>query len=1447
MSERAESIAIIGMSGRFPQAATVAAFWDNLREGRECVTHFTDEELLAAGARSADLQHPAYVRASGIVEGIEFFDAGFFGFSPRDAEILDPQHRLFLECAWEALEDGGYDPERVNGAIGVYAGTSMSTYAFQLYNNPQLAGIVNAFQILISNDKDHLATRVAYKLNLTGPAVTLGTACSTSLVTTCIAAQSLLDYQCDLALAGGVTLNVPMKRGYIYEEGGIASPDGRCRPFDAGANGTVGGNGAAIVLLKRLSEAIADGDHVYAVIRGWGLNNDGSGKVGYTAPSVDGQAEAIALALAMADIEPNTITMLEAHGTATPLGDPIEFSALCRAWRKASRRSYCALGSVKSNVGHLDSAAGATGLIKCALSLHHREIPPTLHFEQPNPKLDLAVSPFFVNTSLRPWQPACGIRRAAVSSFGIGGTNAHAILEEAPPPSPKTASRPSQLVLLSARSSAALEQMTQNLAGHLETHPELDLADVAYTLQTGRREMKFRRVLLAPSPALSEAARWLRAKDPRRVTSTVCESRFEGVAFLLPGQGAQHPGMTRDLYECEPVYREMVDRAAGILHPQLGLDLRELIFSPDSGAVLRRTRFTQVAVFVVSYAIARLWMSWGVKPVCLLGHSVGEYTAACLAGVMSFEDGLWLMAERGRIFELMPEGTMLAVALPEADLRHRFDVDLAAVNGPSLCVLSGPVEPMRQVQQELERDGVAVQVLHTSHAFHSRLIEDAAPMLEKALRGIRLQAPGIPYLSNVTGTWIRPEEAQSPEYWSRHLRTTVRFSDSLQRLFRESASVLLETGPGQTMASLARQHSGLPARRTVLSSCRHVQDSTTGDQDAVLQTLAKLWLAGARIDWAGFYRHERRHRVSLPSYPFEKQRYWIEPAPEDFAPAPRPEDDDARQALENWFYEPHWARTAPLAPLPPELAETWAILGDDKPLCAALTQTLLDLGQTVQTEQTARHVVYCAGEASLETGYYQPLALLQSLGRRQAKADVLFLAGTQPEHAAVIGLAVCAPQEYPQLRCRVIQLDATARRLIEGGHAQEILAEALQDDPTPWISYGGAQRSVLTFEASPLAPVPPELAPHLGGNYLITGGLGKIGLLFAEFLAKRGARAVVLTGRNAVPSENDPRADRLKAIEALGTRVFTYAADAGDPVQIGKIVAETRSQAGRIGGVFHAAGLTKGNYFPPFASITPAISEPHFQAKYRAAVALVEALRDDPPEFFCLLSSISTVLGGLGFGAYASANAMLDALAATAPGPSRWISINWDGWSLQDAGADRRAPLIFAEDGVEALDRILGGPNLRQVVVSVRALGPRLQKWINPRAVAPGVPTPAADAGGGHERPELSTAYIAPIGRRQEMIAGIWRELLGISRIGAHDNFFELGGHSLLAIQVVARLREALGHDVPVRTLFDHPTLVALDEELSKQSGDALLNLLEKVEKMPEEVVHSLLGGKARS
>jgi len=887
-------IAVIGMSGRFPGAGSVDELWRDLVEGREGLRRLTPEELAAAGERSDALDDPDYVPVAGTVEGIELFDAAFFGYGHREAELIDPQQRIFLECSWQALEDAGYDPETYDGLVGVYASSNLSGYMLNnLYSRRDLLASAGVLQFQMGNDKDYLATRVSFKLGLTGPSFTVQCACSSSLVAVHLARKSLLEEECDIALAGGVSLRVPQELGYRYVRDGIVSPDGHCRPFDADAAGTVFTSGAGVVVLKRLEDALADGDDVRAVVRGSAVNNDGAVKVGYTAPAVDGQAEVLIEALADGGVDPATVGYVETHGTGTALGDPIELAALKRAFGDGLEPASCALGSIKSNLGHLSMAAGVVGLIKVVRMLEERTLVPSLHFQSPNPALGIEGSPFYVNTERREW-PADGPRRAGVSSFGLGGTNAHLVLEEAPVRSPAEAADEPCLVVVSARTATALDQAAGQLADHLEAHPELPLADVVYTCQVGRKGFSHRRAFVCRER--DEALELLRGGDPKRVLSLHQERRDRPVVFLFPGQGAQHPGMGRGLYATRPVYRRAIERCAEILEPHLGLDLRELLsldLDDAAGAGrLEQTALAQPALFTVSYALAKLWESLGIRPAAMIGHSVGEYVAACLAGVFSLEDGLALVAERGRLMQELPGGSMLAVPRPEAEVVPLLgdELALAAVNAPSLTVVSGPTGAVEDLARRLEADGVEPRRLHTSHAFHSPMIEPAVGPFTERLERVSLEAPRIPILSNLTGDRLAPEEATDPAYWARHARETVRFADGLRRLEEEPDWVLLEVGPGRTLASLVKRQGGAWARRVVVSSLPHVKDREehgkdgTGDGVHLLGAVARLWLAGAPVRWQGLHGDgaadagaRARRRVPLPTYPFERRRYWIEP------------------------------------------------------------------------------------------------------------------------------------------------------------------------------------------------------------------------------------------------------------------------------------------------------------------------------------------------------------------------------------------------------------------------------------------------------------------------------------------------------------------------------------------------------------------------------------------
>jgi phthiocerol/phenolphthiocerol synthesis type-I polyketide synthase E len=882
ISKSREGIAIIGMAGRFPGAKNVDEFWQNLRDGVESICFFSEEELESLGIDKSVVRDPRYVKARGVLEDIELFDASFFGFNPREAEITDPQHRFFLESAWQALENAGYNSETYEGSIGVYAGAgSFNTYLLNnLYPNHQLRESVGDFQLAIANEKDFLATRLSYKLNLKGPSITVQTACSTSLVAISMACQSLLTYQCDMALAGGVSIGVNQKTGYFYKEGMIFSPDGHCRAFDAKAQGTVSGSGVGIVVLKRLEEAIADGDYIHAVIKGSALNNDGA-KIGYTAPSIDGQAQAIADALAIAEIPSETVSYIEAHGTGTPLGDPIEIAALTQAFSlETKKKGFCAIGSAKTNIGHLDTAAGVTGLIKTVQALKHQLIPPSLHFEQANPKIDFANSPFYVNTKLSEWKAGKTPRRAGVSSFGIGGTNAHVVLEEAPSVEKSGESRPSQLLILSAKTSSALDSATVNLSNYLKQHPDENLADVAYTLQVGRRAFSHRRIVVCNY--IEKGVIALDNLDPKRVFTNLQESKNRPVVFMFSGQGSQYINMSWELYQVETTFHEHIDICSEILKPYLGIDLRHVLYPNEAQAEaatnqLKQTAITQPALFAIEYALAKLWMSWGVHPKAMIGHSIGEYVAACLAGVFSLEDGLSLVAARGKLMQQLPSGSMLAVPLPEQQVQEFLGnkLDLAVINGASMSVVSGATDAVDELAQKLLEKGVECRRLHTSHAFHSQMMEPILEPFTEQVKKVKLKAPKIPYLSNVSGNWITATEATSPSYYAQQLRQTVRFAEGLQKLLKDPNQILLEVGPGRTLNTLAKQHPHKGAQQIVLSSLRHPQDQNS-DVAFLLTTLGKLWLGGVQIDWSKFYASEQRYRLPLPTYPFERQRYWIE-------------------------------------------------------------------------------------------------------------------------------------------------------------------------------------------------------------------------------------------------------------------------------------------------------------------------------------------------------------------------------------------------------------------------------------------------------------------------------------------------------------------------------------------------------------------------------------------
>ncbi|MEU7003412.1 SDR family NAD(P)-dependent oxidoreductase [Nonomuraea sp. NPDC046570] len=1306
----AEPIAIIGMSARVPGANDLDRFWRNLIDGVESITFFTDEEQRAAGATRAQLDNPSFVRAAPVMIDMEYFDHRFFGMSAREAELADPQQRVFLEQSHAALLDAGYDPGSYQGSIGVYGGSGPSQYQWlNLRTNPKLASGALELGMSVGNNIDYVATSVSYRLNLRGPSLTVTTACSSSLVALHLACEALRSGECDMALAGGVCVELPHALGYPAMDG-FTSSDGHVRPFDAGADGTIWASGVGVLTLKRLEDALADGDHVRGVVRGNAINNDGSNKIGFSAPSHAGQAEVIVEALGVAGVDPRTIEYVEAHGTGTALGDPIEVAALTDVYgRNTGDLGWCGIGSVKSNIGHLGQASGVVGVIKAVLAMEQGLIPPSINYERPNPAIDFDSGPFYVVATPTKWNPGEHPRRAAVSSFGIGGTNAHVVLEEAPAVPAASAPEPGpRLLRLSARTPSALQAMTAQLAAHLTEHPGLDLADVAHTLRVGRAAYPHRAVVVADDVADAVAAL---ADRKRRHTATAADPAPK-VAFLFSGQGAQYAGMGAKLYASEPVFAAAVDECADLLRGELGEDIRPLMFAEGGDDRLRETSLTQPALFTVEYALARLWQEWGVRPAAMIGHSVGEYVAATVAGVFTLPDALRLVAARGRLMRSMPAGAMLAVPKDETEIAALLppDVEIATVNGPGACVVAGPAEAVAAFADRLKADGIRSTTLRTSHAFHSAMMEPILEEFTRLVAAVPRREPSLPFLSNVTGDWITGEQATDPGYWATHLRRPVRFGDCVARLLADgSAWALLECGPGRQLAGLARMQVREAVAQGALPPLASLPGPADTDDDLrVLHTTAgRLWTAGVAVDAPG-----KGRRLSLPGYPYEREYHFVEPG----AGLPQPEAEPGARPLEDWFEYPAWRQVAPEAPGEP-IGRCLAFVAG--PRGAELVTALRAEGSEVievhpgpefaggpafsvrageRSDYDALVAALAAGSGmparvlhlwaldgepvgtdlaalarAQEHSLFSLLWLVQALAAAQAaegvRLDVLtagtedVLGGdlTRPEHATVAGITRVVPLEIEGLRVCHLDLDPA------GTAANAVLAELRRPGSADVLALRAGRRWQREYQPVPLRGdttlQPAGLREE--GTYLITGGTGGIGVTLAEHLGTRlRARLVLLSRSGAVHGR---LADAVRRVEAAGGRVTVLSADVTDPVRLREVREQILATYGGLDGVVHAAGLPGGGMAEiKERSAAQAVLDP----KLAGTVALWDAFGDLGLDFFALCSSVTAVSGGFGQVDYCAANAFMDAFARASGTGTRMLSLNWGAWLEVGMAAD---------------------------------------------------------------------------------------------------------------------------------------------------------------------------------
>lgn len=1518
-------IAIIGMSGRFPNSSNIKEFWSNLKNGVECITTFTDEELAETGVDSNLLANPNYIKRRGILPDIEMFDALYFDYSPREAELIDPQQRLFLEIAVESLENSGHNPKNFNGNIGLFAGSSMNSYMLSnLIANPRFYEALGIHQVSIANDKDFLTTRTSYKLNLKGPSIAVQTACSTSLVAIHMACQSLLNGESDMAMAGGVSLNTPQKAGYIYQEEGLFSPDGACRAFDSKANGTVGGNGAGIVVLKRLDDALQNKDNILAIIKGSAVNNDGMSKVGFTAPSIQGQSEVIAEALAISQINAESINYIEAHGTGTSLGDPIEIESLNEAFRSfTDKTEFCAIGSVKTNIGHLDAASGVAGLIKTVLSLQNKKIVPSLHYEEPNSNINFSDSPFYVNVELKDWEKNEHPRRAGVSSFGIGGTNAHIILEEAPEREESSESRDWQMLLLSAKTESALKQKKINLLEHIESEKNISLPDISYTLALGHETHDYREVCIAKSK--DEIISILSDSDSQEIFSGKTSSSTRPIVFMFPGTGDQYVEMGLELYQTEEKFKNEVDKCAEILLPLMKVDIRDILYprgtsekresknkkinlrqmlhhekNNPSFEELNNTKILHPIIFVIEYAMARLLQGWGVNPQAFIGYSLGEYVAACLSGVISLNEALNLVAKRAQLIDELPKGAMLAISSSESFLQPLLNTELsiAAINSETLCVVSGREELISDLEVQLTDFQVTYRRLQTTHAFHSNMMKEIAQPFRELIQTFELKEPSIPYISNVTGTWITAEEATNPHYWARHLTHTVLFEQGIQNIWQLEDPILIEIGPGQGLSSLASQHSASrnSKNRLVLTTIPTAYDNQS-DVKMLMTTISRLWVAGIEIDFEVLYEKEKRNKLPLPTYPFERKRFWLE-QPESKI-KPRKVVTTKKRDSSEWFYIPSWKRSIERLLKEKDFLETeqsWIIFADDYGIGDKLASRLKKLSQTVtivhrgnQYEKKSNgsykinpfakedylklftdlkgqnlmpsqiyHMFSVRDkkffkenynfEKIKEDGFYSLIYLAKAYSSLNSDKvaqlfsvtnfvhDVVGGEKIQPEQSLILGPTKVIGQENPLLKCKSIDIGFET----ESSAVLDLLTDLLITESinklNEWeIAYRGTYRWNRTYEAIKINQISSTM-PRLrnSGVYLVTGGLGSIGLVLSEFLGQQYNAKIILTNRSAFPQRNEweswlnehgkensisNKILKIKKIEKMGGEVLILRADVSNQLEMENVLSTIKEKFGALNGVIHSAGNTSISGIKPFVDTSPEDVNSHFESKVEGLNILRQILTPYNLDFILLNSSLSPILGGLGFSAYAAANMFMDAFVQSERRISKvpWLSLNWEGWKSPNVinkshtlGVSTQGLTISSEEALEVFPEILNSDFPPQLIMSTGELDSRLNQWINPTLIEANENSEQKF----HSRPVLENKYVKPETDMEKQVANIWREMLGIDQVGLHDNFFQVGGHSLLAVQLLSRIRQFTGIEVRLHDLFEKPTVSALAKHI---------------------------------
>ncbi len=1490
-------IAVIGMAGRFPGAKNLSEFWENLKNGNESVRHFADEELKQAGIQDDLIHNPLYIKARGTLDDVELFDADFFGISPYEAKITDPQHRFFLEVCWEALESAGYASGKYHGLVGVFAGMSDNTYLENcLSRNAEFSKTNHPYQTHLANSNHFLATKVSYFLNLKGPSVNISTACSTSLVTITEACQSLLMNNCDIAIAGGVSIRVPQTKGYLYQEGSIYSLDGYCRAFDKDASGTVPGSGVGAVILKRLHDAIKDGDTIDAVIRGYAINNDGAAKAGYAAPSVIEQSRCIATALQDVDVE--TVTYVEAHGTGTLLGDPIEIAALTKAFRHyTKKKNYCAIGSVKTNIGHADTAAGIAGFIKTVLALKHKVIPASLHFKQSNPHIQLSDSPFYVNHELTAWKADSSIRRAGVSSFGIGGTNAHIILEEAPSIKRIDTLRAIQIVSLSAKTSTALANQQENLLNYLLSHEieANDLANIAYTLQVGRKEFQYRKTFL--SSDREELIDLLRKEQNKQYLHLPNDAQKKPkVVFLFSGQDALFHGVSQSIYQSEPCFKKYMDQCFSYLPSSVNQSVTDYLLGSYIEKIDIPASILQPSLFILEYSLAKTLFEWGVKPDAMLGYSLGEYVAACLSDVISLSDAIRLICIRGELTDKLKPGAMLEIPLSAdkvTDLISNQKVTIAAINTPDSCVISGDRDVIIILQKEfdihLKPLNLKSTLLKISHAFHSSMVEAILAEYQYQLESIQFYQHKIPYLSNLTGDWITDIDLQDLSYFVEHFQKPIQFTKALSHL--SEYDIFLEIGVGQALNILVRSHqfSRQPITISTLPAKEYLDEGI--DYSHWLQNvLSKCWLNYIPVIWNNYYQNEGRQMVYLPTYPFERSRFWVDPDP--LPKRQLPIEDKVT------IYQPYWEVAPLLQSASSGGRKKYIIFVDSDAIASQLTRNLTAycrddviivtqgssfkktgsniyqinpedkqdyyalFSELLKLKKLPNHLLHCwslSKEDSLEplvlsdrvqiNGFFSLVyfaqTFLSSDNRGQLKITVvtnhvkkiLIDDYPLPEKATLLGVTLVLPQEYEGVTCQVIDVDlvtlqseSLAKNLIS-----EINAEPGKNNV---VAYRRGMRFTQQFKEYKNKSHQNQNYLQKGGVYLITGGLGKIGIKLAEFLASHYAAHLILIARTVQPQPKE-----LLKIREQASSVVIIQADVTDYTQMKDVFDDIKNKHQQLDGVFHLAAIANQSTKVLIKDLDVVQAYRQFMPKVQGAKVIQQLMNEFPVKFCLSYSSIASILGGIGLASYAASNCCLDSIAemyknSTA---SRWGSINWDAWNhlSYKSGTPFQKDDIFSNEKLAPDQALLLSQQCcsyladnANFIISTTDLESRLEKWINPK-----------NFNLANKRNIFFKDATATV---EEKLIEIFKNCLGVSDLKLSDSFYEMGGNSLSAILLLEMIKQSFSTNITVADLINNSSIdkltLLINQESKVGAYSCLVKLKDSENKQPLFLIHPVGG-----